>query len=101
MRIIARPILISFWTLYKDSELPLRSWFFQVKKAKWNNPNEVKIQYANASLVQDSRVVFNIAGNKYRLVVHINYKYKIVNIKWLGTHKDYDKIDVSKVKFKK
>ncbi len=96
MRIIAKRTLREFWRIRPDSEQPLKAWHQEAARADWSNPAEVKALYRNASPVGD-RVVFNIAGNKYRLVVWINYPHRIVYVKFIGTHKDYDKIDVRTV----
>jgi mRNA interferase HigB len=77
-----------------DSKSALESWYKEVSKLEWSNPNEVKEMYRSASIVGDEKVVFNIAGNKYRLIVSINYYAKIVFVKFIGTHKQYDKINV-------
>ena len=82
---------------YKDSERPLRSWYGTVKRADWSGPVEIKGQYANASILSGNRVVFNIAGNKYRLIVRFNYAYRIGYIRFIGTHEQYDKIDAETV----
>lgn len=82
---------------HKDAEQPLKSWFREAKKAKWNSANEIKAQYSSASILKNNRVIFNIAGNKYRLVVQINYRLKIVFIRFIGTHAEYDKIDAEKI----
>ena len=99
MRIIAKGTLKDFWSVndYRDSEQPLKSWYQEVKRANWNNHNEVKAQYVNASILRYGRIVFNVAGNKYRLVAWINYKLKIVYIRFIGTHAKYDKIDAEKI----
>jgi len=97
MRIIARKTLVDFWEKYPDSEEPLKAWFKVAKEAEWRNPRDVKAQYANASVLKDGRTVFNIAGNKYRLVVWINYDYSVVYIRFIGSHKEYDEIDVQTV----
>ncbi len=99
MRIISRTTLKAFWeqSEYADSEQPLKAWFDEAKQAKWQNPNEIKTHYKNASILKDSRVVFNIHGNKYRLIVKINYGFGIVYIRFVGTHKLYDKIDANEV----
>jgi mRNA interferase HigB len=81
----------------EDSEQPLRSWYQEARQAEWQNPNEVKEQFRSASIVGNNRVVFNICGNKYRLVVKINYVAQWVFIRFVGTHKEYDKIDVTKI----
>lgn len=99
MRIIARKTLRQFWqrSRFADSEQPLRAWFREATRANWKSPSEVKAAYKTASVLGDSRVVFNIAGNKYRLVVKINYAYKVIYIRFIGTPDDYDKIDAGKV----
>ena len=96
MRIIAIRTLREFWEKaeYADSENSLRSSYHEAKNADWNNVNELKEQYKNASIVGDGKVVFNIKGNTYRLVVWIDYEYKVIFIRFIGTHKQYDKIDV-------
>ncbi|MGL1903155.1 MAG: type II toxin-antitoxin system HigB family toxin [Fibrobacterales bacterium] len=99
MRIIKRKTLLDFYSQkrYLDSEQGLRTWFSEVSHENWENSNDVKAKYATASIVGDSRIVFNICGNKYRLVVRINYDYQIVYIRFIGTHKQYDSIDVTEV----
>ncbi len=99
MRIIAFRTLREFWEKaeYADSEISLRSWYHEIKNADWNNANELKEQYKNASIIGIGRVVFNIKGNKYRLVVMVDFEYKIVFIRFIGTHKQYDKIDVKTI----
>jgi mRNA interferase HigB len=79
---------------YKDSKGAIEAWHSEAMRAKWSSPNEIKTQYKNASVVGDNKIVFNICGNKYRLIVKINYPAKIVFIKFIGTHKQYDKIKV-------
>ena len=93
MRIIARRTLRDFWERHSDSEQPLKAWFAEVQAARWRSPQEIKRRYRHASFVADNRVIFNIAGNKYRLVVHVNYDFRVVYIKFIGTHSDYDRID--------
>ncbi len=99
MRIIAFRTLREFWekTEYADSENSLRSWYHEAKNADWNNANELKEQYINASIVGEGKVVFNIKGNTYRLVVWIDYEYKVIFIRFIGTHKQYDKIDAKTI----
>jgi mRNA interferase HigB len=99
MRIISRKTLRLFWeqSSYADSEQPLRAWFREASRADWKSPAEVKAAYRSASIVGDNRVVFNIAGNKYRLVVRINYAYRVVYIRFVGTHAQYDRIDANEV----
>jgi len=96
MRIISRKTLKDFYEnpKYKDSKSALESWHREVSKQDWSNPNEIKQMYRSASIIGDEKVVFNIAGNKYRLIVAINYYARIVFVKFIGTHKQYDKINV-------
>ena len=97
MRVIARKILREFWVKHNDSEEPLKIWYKEASKATWNNPSNIKAEYVKASILKNSRVVFNICGNKYRLIVEINYKRQWVFIRFIGTHKDYDNIDANKI----
>ncbi|SRR5713101_6199918 len=97
MRIIAKGTLRDFWEVYADAEEPLMAWYREVEKADWSTPAEVKEKYRNASIVGDNRVVFNIKGNDYRLVVKINYRYRVVYVRFINTHAEYDKIDVEEV----
>ena len=97
MRIIAKRTLREFWEKYPDSEQQLLAWYRETLKSEWNSPNEIKQAYASASILKNSRVVFNICGNKYRLVVEINYNRKWIFIRFVGTHKEYDKINVNTV----
>ena len=80
-------------------EQALKSWYDEVLNALWASPNELKKQYHNASIITKKRVVFNIKGNRYRLVVDIEYKIKIVFIVWIGAHKEYDKLNVKEIKY--
>ena len=96
MRIIAKKALREFWMAYPDAEDPLLAWFREVEKEDWSNPAQVKEKYRSASFVGD-RVVFNIKGNDYRLVVKINYPRRIVYVRFVGTHKQYDEIYVKEV----
>ena len=99
MRIIAFNTLREFWKQpeYEDSETSLRSWYHEAKKSQWKNSNELKQQYRIASIVGDERVVFNIKGNTYRLVVSIDYEFQVMYIRFIGTHKQYDKIDAKTI----
>ncbi len=95
MRIIALSTLKVFWgnhPEFDDAKEQTLAWYRFALKVDWSGPNEVKRDFGNASVVKDGRVVFNIAGNKYRLVVWINYAYRIVYIRFIGTRKQYDKI---------
>ena len=97
MRIISRKTLKEFWTGHPDAESPLCAWFAEATKANWESPADVKALYAAASILRDGRAVFNIGGNKYRLIVWINYTYQIIYIRWVGSHADYDKIDAQTI----
>ena len=99
MKIIARPKLREFWDRddCRDAKQPLLSWFKEVEKAEWKGPADVRQLYGSADLVGDGRIVFNIGGNKYRLVVWVKYSIKLVLIKWVGTHEEYDRIDVTRI----
>jgi len=99
MRIISRKALSDFWkqAKYADSEQPLKSWFQIASDADWASPKDIKEQFGNASIVGNNRVVFNIAGNKYRLVVAVNYPYRIMYVRFVGTHKQYDAVDVEEI----
>jgi mRNA interferase HigB len=96
MRIISKKTLKDFYeqSKYSDSKSSLEAWHKEVLKLDWKNPNEVKEMYRNASIIGNEKIVFNIAGNKYRLIVTINYYAKIVFIKFIGTHKQYDKVNM-------
>ena len=98
MRIIALKALKDHWlrSHRSDSEQPLKAWYAVANEADWANFAQVKKQFGSASSVGD-RVVFNIAGNKYRLVVYVNYEFRIVYVRFVGTHAEYDKVDVKNV----
>jgi mRNA interferase HigB len=96
MRVIALSTLKAFWAEspeHADARVPLQAWYREALDADWATPNEVKARFASASILRDGRVVFNIAGNKYRLVVWINYAHRVVYIRFIGTHAQYDRID--------
>lgn len=97
MRVIAKKILREFWEKYTDSEDQLKTWYKEASKANWNSPNDIKADYAKASILKNSRAVFNICGNKYRLIVEINYLRQWIFIRFIGTHKDYDKVDADNI----
>jgi len=90
----------SFWEgkpHYDDVVQPVLAWYRHALKADWSSPADVKQDFGNASILKNGRVVFNIAGNKYRLVVWINYPYKVIYIRFIGTHAQYDQIDVQTI----
>ena len=100
MRIIALSTLKTFWEgrpAYADVKEPALAWYRRVLQADWESPVNVKQDFRSASILKDGRVVFNLAGNKYRLVVWINYAYRVVYIRFIGTHTQYDRIDAQTV----
>ena len=97
LRIIAKKALRDFWTKHNDCEAQLKSWYHEALKADWGNPKEIKREFPSASFLQDNRVVFNIKGNHYRLIVKINYEYRILWIRFIGTHREYDNIDANTI----
>ena len=100
MRVIALSTLKAFWANRperRDAEPPTLAWYREVLQADWASPAAVKAQFGNASILKDGRVVFNIAGNKYRLVAWINYPYRVVYVRFIGTHRQYDAIDAQMI----
>jgi mRNA interferase HigB len=97
--VIARKTLLDFWNRpgCGDAEQPLRAWFHEVRLADWRTPSDMKEQYRNASILRNNRVVFNIGGNKYRLVVAVNYHARIVFIRFIGNHAEYDRIETEEI----
>ncbi len=97
MRIITRKALSTFWDKHAAAEAPLKSWFHEANQGSWATPQDIKDKYRNASILGDNRVVFNIKGNDYRLVVKIHYNTRVVYIRFVGTHDEYDKIDAETI----
>jgi mRNA interferase HigB len=97
MKVIAKKILREFWEKHNDSEEQLKTWFKEASNANWKSPVDIKADYVKASILKAGRVVFNICGNQYRLVVDINYERAWVFIRFIGTHTDYDKIDAQNI----
>lgn len=97
MRVISRKTLKLFWVKYPDAEQALKAWYDEANKAKWKSPGDIKRFYPSASFLQDNRVVFNIKGNNYRLIVRINYPYQMVWIRFVGNHAQYDKINANQI----
>ena len=91
--IVSRKKLRNFWASYPDSEESLKTWYKVTMKANWKSSNEVKAQYRNASVIGDNRIVFNVCGNKYRLIVKFNYQMQWAWIRFIGSHSEYDRID--------
>ena len=97
MRIVSKKTLREFWKRHPDAEEPILAWYREVERADWDTPAKIKAMYRNASIVGRDRVEFNIKGNTYRLVVKINYPYRVVYIRFIGTHAEYDAVDVEEV----
>lgn len=93
MRIISRKILIEFSKEYPEAKGNLDAWFKEAENDEWRTPDDVKAKYRSASILKDGRIVFNICGNNFRLVVWIKYDFHTIYIRFVGTHKAYDKID--------
>jgi mRNA interferase HigB len=97
MRVISRKKIEDFWRVYPDAEESLKSWYYEVIHAQWQKPEEIKRRYGSADILRGNRVVFNIKGNHYRLVVKIHYNTGIVYIRFIGTHSEYDRIDAETI----
>jgi mRNA interferase HigB len=97
MRVVAKKVLREFWERFPDAEDALKTWFAEAERSTWSTPGDIKAQYRSASILKDSRVVFNICGNKYRLVSKISYKNGIVLIRFVGTHREYDAVNAEEV----
>ena len=97
MRVIAVSTLRAFWARYPDTEHPLKAWYEEATNATWTQPSDIKAQYRSASVLKKRRVVFNIKGNDYRLIMAIAYKLQIVCVKFIGTQKEYDAVDAETV----
>jgi mRNA interferase HigB len=97
VRVIAKKTLREFWMKHSDCEEQLKSWYREAIEANWNSPQDIKTDYPSASFLQDNKVVFNIKGNKYRLIVKINYHFGMIWIRFVGTHAEYDKVNASKI----
>lgn len=97
MRVISRRALREFWVKHPAAEGPLRAWYSEARGADWRTPDQIRERYASASFVGRDRVVFNIGGNKYRLVAAIRFDRGIAFIRFIGTHAEYDKIDVTEI----
>lgn len=97
MRVIAISTLREFWEDHPDAEQPIKAWVDEASQATWSQPADIKAQYRSASILKNRRVVFNIKGNDYRLIVAIAYRLGIAYVKFIGTHAEYDKIDAETV----
>lgn len=97
MRIITKRKLQDFWQKETGAEQQLKAWYHEARQAEWLTPNDIKEKYRNASILGNNRVVFNICGNKYRLVVKVEYRIKFIYIRFVGTHREYDEIDAEAI----
>jgi mRNA interferase HigB len=97
MRVIAKRTLREFREQHADAEQPLKAWYDEARKAQWLQPPDIKVLYRSVSFVANSRVVFNIGGNMYRLVAAVDYRRQALFIKFIGTHAEYDKVNVETV----
>ncbi len=97
MRVIAIKRLREYWQKEPAAEQALRAWYAEAEEADWKTPAEIKRRYGNASILKNGRVVFNIYGNKYRLIVRIRFDHATVYIRFIGTHEEYDEIDANKI----
>jgi len=97
VRIISTASLKQFWETHRQAEQPLRAWVDEVKKAEWKTPQDIKNKYRSADFLGNNRVIFDIKGNDYRLIVAVAYRFQAVYIKFVGTHAEYDKIDADTV----
>ena len=97
MRVIAISTLRDFWEKHPAAEQQLNAWYDEARHARWNTPQDIKDRYASASFVGNNRVVFNIKGNDFRLIVAVSYRFQAVYIKFVGTHAEYDRIDAATV----
>jgi mRNA interferase HigB len=96
-RIVAKSTLREFWKKHSDSEQYLKTWYETAKSSNWSSPNDVKNTYVYASILKNNKIVFNIKGNSYRLIVNFNYERQWAFIRFVGTHPDYDKIDANTI----
>jgi mRNA interferase HigB len=102
MQVIARRTLREFWARHRHAEGPIRAWLAVVGKARWSSSNDIKRQFGTTvDFVSDNRVIFDIGGNKYRLIVHVSYLYGRVLVKFVGTHAEYDRVDPETVSWRR
>ena len=97
MKVIAVSTLRSFWECHPDAEQPLKAWYDEARHAAWITPQDIRNHYASASFIGNNRVVFNIKGTHYRLIVAVAYRFQAIYIKFIGTHAEYDRIDAATV----
>lgn len=97
MRVIAKKTLRDFWMKHPDCEQQLKAWYQETESSAWANTNDIKKDYPSASILGGNRVVFNIKGNHYRLIIKINFDYQMMWVRFIGAHAAYDKIDANKI----
>lgn len=97
MRVISKRMLREFWEVHPDCSEQLKAWYNEAEKASWFSPDDIKKDYPSACILKSKRVIFNIKGNAYRLVVRINYNYGLVWIRFIGTQEEYDRIDANRI----
>jgi mRNA interferase HigB len=97
MQVVSKRTLRLFWEKHPQAETPLRTWHAVVEKARWAGPQDVREQFGSVDFVSDNRAIFNIGGNRFRLVAHVSYEFKAVLVKFVGTHAEYDEIDAATV----
>lgn len=97
MRILSRSTLRNFWESHPDIEEALKAWYYEASHAKWQSPADIKNAHRNASILGNNRIVFNIKGNKYRLIVSIRYDIGIIFIRFVGTHAEYDSVNAETI----
>ncbi|MBW4482359.1 MAG: type II toxin-antitoxin system HigB family toxin [Tildeniella torsiva UHER 1998/13D] len=97
MRILSRSTLRNFWESHPDVEEALKAWYYEASHARWQSPADIKSAYRNASILRGDRVVFNIKGNKYRLIVSIRYDIGVIFIRFIGTHAEYDQVNAETI----
>ncbi len=97
MRVISKKPLREFWEKHADAKAALQAWYEDAQRLKWQTPSDIKRSYRNASIIGDNRVIFNIKGNDYRLVVKVHYDCGYVYVRFVGTHREYDSIDAERI----
>lgn len=97
MNVVARRALVSYWTRQPETEQALKAWYKEARRSEWRHAADIKAMYGSASIVGHDRIVFNICGNKHRLIVRVSYVFKTVYIRFIGTHKEYDEVDAATI----
>lgn len=97
MRVFSRGTLVRFWEQHSDAEAALKAWYAEASRARWQDPQDIRARYRSADILPHNRVVFNIKGNQYRLVVQIHYNTGVMYIRFIGTHAEYNRIDAETI----